>query len=104
MATTLRSIPGFENYFLDETGRVFSTRTGELKEMPARTDELGNKRVSLCQGKKVRTLWVSSLIELSQQNLGWRVRDFGVVKSKKELYSQKNNLVLEVMKNKKLKD
>lgn len=70
MTTTLRTIPGFENYFVDATGRVFSTRTGELKELPTRTDEFGKKRVSLCQGKKARTLLVSTLIELSQQNLG----------------------------------
>lgn len=68
MTTTLRKILGFENYFIDATGRVFSKRTGELKEVPIKKDEFCNKRVSLCQGNKVRTLLVSSLIQLSDQD------------------------------------
>lgn len=43
----MKEIEGFPDYFIDETGHVYSQKSGMLKELKQRTDHDGYKTIGL---------------------------------------------------------
>jgi hypothetical protein len=50
----MKQIENFKNYFVDETGNVFSNRQGKLKKLSPILTKYGYYEVTLCAEKQVR--------------------------------------------------
>ena len=60
-----RNIEGYEDYWVDDEGRVWSNKSGEIKELKGINNNDGYLRVSLCKNGKWKWMSIHRLVAMA---------------------------------------
>ena len=60
-----KQIKGFEDYWVDTEGRVWSVKSGEMKERTPKKTKKGYLRVNLCKNNKVKDFSIHRLVAMT---------------------------------------